>query len=81
MQTAILTLTYQANLNYGAALQAWALKTAIEKYTNNRSIVLPLEPEFSRRTRIKYKDKTDWISKLRKTYATLRAKYKTEVKK
>lgn len=80
MQTAILTLTYQANLNYGAALQAWALKTAIEKYTNNRSIVLPLEPEFSRRTRIKYKDKTDWISKLRKTYATLRAKYKTEVK-
>ena len=80
MQTAILTLTHKENLNYGAVLQAWALKTAIEKYTNNKSVVLPMEPELSRRTRIKYQNKKDLISKLRKRFATLKAKYKIDAR-
>ena len=70
MQTAILTLTHKENLNYGAVLQAWALKTAIEKYTNNKSVVLPMEPELSRRTRIKYQNKKDLIIPLIFRYDT-----------
>lgn len=80
MKTGILTLTHKENLNYGAVLQAWALKTAIEKYTNNSSVVLPMEPEFLRRIRIKYQNKNDWFSKLRKNYATLKAKQRIKAR-
>lgn len=54
MKIGILTLTYKNNLNYGAALQAWALKTVIEKHTNHSAVVLPMEPEFSHKIRTEF---------------------------
>lgn len=43
MLCGILTLTSYKNDNYGAYLQAWASKVAIERYTHNRATVLPIE--------------------------------------
>lgn len=74
MRVGILTLTYKRNLNYGAALQAWALKTAVEKYTGNDSVVIPMEPEFSRRIRKKYSQKKGGFSELRKWFAGFKVK-------
>lgn len=80
MNIGILTLTHRSNLNYGAALQAWALKIAVEKYTNNKATVIPLEPEPLYKIRSKYEGKENWGSKLRKFFATakLRLKQKNE---
>lgn len=38
-----MTLTSYTNDNYGAYLQAWASKVAIERYTHNQATVLPIE--------------------------------------
>lgn len=43
MLCGILTLTSYTNDNYGAYLQAWASKVAIERYTHNQATVLPIE--------------------------------------
>lgn len=75
MKVGILTLTYKKNLNYGAALQAWALKTAVQKYTGNDSVVIPMEPELSRRVRHKYSEKKQCVWRgVRKWFANFKVK-------
>lgn len=56
MKVGVLTLTFQSNDNYGAYLQAWALKTAIKKYTKADAVVLPIELNHQER----------WIEKKKK---------------
>ena len=62
MNIGILTLAYKANLNFGAAIQAWALKRAVEKHLGGNAVVLPMEPERYRKIRMKYKGRSDLLS-------------------
>lgn len=66
MKVGVLTLTFQSNDNYGAYLQAWALKTAIKKYTKADAVVLPIE--LNRQER--------WIEKKIQTKIKSRKKFK-----
>lgn len=60
MKIGILTLTSRTNLNNGAALQAWALKTTIAKIApppENEVFVLPLDQDPKEKAYKKYKTK------------------------
>lgn len=78
MKVGILTLTYSLNLDYGAALQAWALKKAIQKLLpspSNEVVVLPLDQTPEEKAYIKYGNKKDIFSHLRSFFLALTEKY------
>ena len=78
MNVGILTLTYKSNLNYGAVIQAWALKKTVEKYFGENVVILPMEPELYRTIRRKYSKRTGLLSCIRKKYALFRKNRKLQ---
>lgn len=83
MKVGILTLTYSLNLNYGAALQAWALKKAIQKLLpspSNEVVVLPLDQTPEEKAYIKYGNKKDIFSHLRRFFSCLNRKIRFKQK-
>ena len=86
MRVGIFTLAFESNLNYGAALQAWALKAAVEKIlpppVTNEMCVLPLTYSGSESSELKYCDRTGIINFIRKKISIYkrRRKYRKTLK-
>ena len=73
MKIGILTLCQKSNMNYGAVLQAWALKTVIERIVPGGGIfVLPLEKHPREEAYKKYKKKSGLINWIRFRFSVLR---------
>ena len=78
MKVGIITLTFRLNLNYGAALQAWALKTTVQKFLHHADevFVLPLDIAPEEDSVKKYKNRKGLINNLRYIYSSFKRRIK-----
>lgn len=77
----ILTLTYSSNLNYGAQLQAWALKHYLQNNLHLQVAVLPMEQSKEElygvyMSRMRYPEGTGLVNAIRRTVSMFKRKVK-----